>query len=75
MRVLLLDIHENFEGVVELFVEVLRLHLLRYKVSHDAVDPQVELLHGFLSVLAAALRALQALKQDFDLKEGTFAPS
>ena len=71
MRVLLLDIHENFKGVVELFVEVLRLHLLRYKVGHDAVNPQVELLDRLFYVLCGRLALLQPFRQHFDLGKCT----
>ena len=68
-------VDKKLKSLVDLVVDILCLHFLGDEVGDDGVDPQVELLHGFLSVLAAALRALQALKQDFDLKEGTFAPS
>ena len=62
-------VDKKFKGLIDLVVDILRLHFLGDKVGDDGVDPEVQLLHSFLSVLAAALSALQALQQDFDLKQ------
>ena len=60
-------IDEEVEGLVELVVDVLRLHLLGDEVEHDAVDAEVQLLHRLLAVLGARLGALQAVGQRADL--------
>ena len=62
-------VDKKFKGLIDLVVDILRLHLLGDKVGDDRVDPEVQLLHSLLSVLAAALSALQALQQDFDLSK------
>ena len=60
-------VDEEVEGLVELVVDVLRLHLLGDEVEHDAVDAEVQLLHRLLAVLGARLGALQAVGQRADL--------
>ena len=62
-------VDKKFKGLIDLVVDILRLHFLGDKVGDDRVDPEVQLLHSLLSVLAAALSALQALQQDFDLSK------
>ena len=62
-------VDKKFKGLIDLVVDILRLHLLGDQVGDDGVDPEVQLLHGLLAVLAATLSALQTLKQDFDLKQ------
>ena len=54
---------EEVEGLVELVVDVLRLHLLRDEVEHDVVDAEVQLLHRLLAVLGPRLGALQPVGQ------------
>ena len=51
MASLLVD--EEVEGLVDLVVHVLGLHLLAHEVVHDVVDAEVQLLHGLLAVLGA----------------------
>ena len=65
-------VDKKFKGLIDLVVDILRLHLLGDKVGDDGVDPEVQLLHSLLPVLTAALSALQALQQDFDLKQRFF---
>ena len=65
-------VDKKFKGLIDLVVDILRLHLLGDKVGDDGVDPEVQLLHSLLPVLTAALSALQALQQDFDLSKVFF---
>ncbi len=47
-----LVVDEQVERLVDLVVDVLRLHLLGHQVVHDVVDAQVQLLHRLLAVLS-----------------------
>ena len=60
---LFLLVDEEVEGLVELVVDVLRLHLLRDEIEHDVVDAEVQLLHRLLAVLGPRLGALQPVGQ------------
>ena len=68
-------VDKKFKGLIDLVVDILRLHLLGDQVGDDGVDPEVQLLHGLLAVLTATLSALQALQQDFDLKQSFYQSS
>ncbi len=53
-------VDEEVERLVQLVVDVLRLHLLLDEVVHDVVDAEVQLLHRLLAVLGAGLGRLES---------------
>ena len=62
--------NEELEGLVQLVVDVLGLHLFGDQVVHDAVDAEVQLLHSLLTILGPGTKCS---KRDVIRNKQTFS--